>query len=189
MRLFPLIFIYFSYFHEVRLQARALAKSVLFKDGDSGFPFILPGRSYFILFNLSWELFLLMFHGPLLSFYPTKMSRSHKKNRISLKTIIFFFLIFVSDEEINNSSSKDLTVRDGAPVNSVKYVYACAVSNWSMNSSPSPSYIFHKNRHNSNYVHSVLYANSSLSNASSEHISPTLSSFRLYSFIFVPIHC
>jgi len=32
--------------------ARALPKFVLFKDRDSGFPFILPGRSCFILCNL-----------------------------------------------------------------------------------------------------------------------------------------
>ena len=33
--------------------ARAVAKFDLFKDADSGFPFILLGKSYFILFNLS----------------------------------------------------------------------------------------------------------------------------------------
>jgi hypothetical protein len=38
-------------FH-LRLQARALAKFDVFKDEDSGFPFTLLERSYFILFNL-----------------------------------------------------------------------------------------------------------------------------------------
>ena len=52
---FPLTFIYLFifYLHAARLKARTLAKFVLFKDGDSGFPFIPQERSYVIFFNLS----------------------------------------------------------------------------------------------------------------------------------------
>jgi hypothetical protein len=99
-----------------------------------------------------------MFHDPLLSLY-TKCLRSLKKKNphFSLKIILFFPLILVSDKEINNSSSADIIPTGRIPVTSVLYSYSVAVSNPNINSSPSSSDIFHKNRHNSNSVLSVSY--------------------------------
>jgi hypothetical protein len=123
-----------------------------------------------------------MFHDPLPPFYP-QLGLLQKKSHFSQN--YYFFFNFRFRRRINNFSSADLVPRDEIPITSVSYSYAGAVSNPSINSSPSSSYVFHKNCHNSNPVLSVSCANRSLSNPSSERISTILSSFRFYSDLFV----
>jgi len=133
-----------------------------------------------------------MFHDPLLSLYPKTLGPLQKKiyiSHFSQNDHTFYFLIFVSDKEINKSSTADFIPRDGITVTSALYSDAGAVSNPSVYSSPSSFKIFYTNRHNSNSVPSVSYTNRSLSNPSSESISTTLSSSRSYSDLFEPIHC